>query len=323
MKHRERRAESGLLLLCLILSASSEAYGAINNTGEADPLRCISFYSSVNGLNSTIYYVTQSISECLEGEKNIALSVYCLPSDLYESVDYKIKTAAALDMDLMILSSFPEELDDTLQQELEDNEIFALIVDGQPSDYKLSACIGTDNLDAGVQAAKSAEKLSGAHQVGIVATSFRSSEISASRQERRDGFVQEAETYQNMTVVGECVCSSNALEAMQTVQEFLEEYPGIDVLYCLDSSSGITASEVLRQMKREKEVTVICFDNTDQVQQEMDAGGIDMVLVQNTEKIGQECAEFLLQMSRREMDSLCQKQISIPCLMVTADEEQR
>lgn len=318
---RNKRRAVLILALLLSLAAATGDNGcaAAQEAGE-EPLRCISFYSSVNGLNSTVFYITQSIGEYLQGEEGISLSVYCLPSDLYESLDYKIKTAAALDMDVMILSNMPQDLDEAVWKELEENELFVLVVDGSPSEYPASACIGTDNWDAGVQAARLAAQREGEQHAGIVATSFRSNQISDSRKERRDGFCEEAQNQEGLTVEGEIVCTSDTLEAMAAVREFLEENPAVNVLYCLDSSSGIIVSEILRQQGMGEQVYVLCFDQTEQVSQEMEQGGIDGVLVQDTDQIGVRCGEFLIQMRQAEdWEQFCGVQIGVPCQILEAD----
>ncbi len=316
MRYFSRRAGGAWLLalgLALWVKGGEKAAGA-------EELRCVAFYSRVNGVNSTIYYVTQSISDNLGENDAISLSVYCLPSDLYESLDYKVKTAAALDMDVMIVSDLPKEMDEDMLKELQEEDIFVLVVDGQPSDYALSACIGADNRDAGAQAARLIAGQEGERQAGIIATSFRSSEISASRRERQAGFVQEAEKYTNLQVQPECICTSDTLDAMETVRTYLTDNSEINVLYCLDSASGVIASKILTEQERTEEVYVLCFDQTEQVRQEMQQGGIDAVIVQDTGQIGKECLAFLQRMAgETDREALGQEKTAVPCRMITAD----
>ncbi|MDO4275619.1 MAG: sugar ABC transporter substrate-binding protein [Eubacteriales bacterium] len=309
----KRAGVVGLLFLYFILICTEKTRAE----DRKEELRCIAFYSSVNGVNSTISYVTQSILENLGEEDAVSLSVYCLPSDLYESMDYKVKTAVAFDMDVMIVADIPEEADVDILRTLQDENIFVLAVDGHNSSYEQSASIGTGNRSAGVQAAQMIAERVGNQQAGMVATSFRNSKISGSRRERQVGFVEEAENHQNLQVKPECICSSDTLEAMQTVRKYLDENPGINVMYCLDSASGVTVSKVLAEQGRTEDVYVLCFDYTEQVRQEMQQGGIDAVIVQNPEKTGQECAEFLRKIvSGTDIEELIQAEITVPCKII-------
>ena len=106
---------------CAGVACGMEECAEKKESNGAGQLRCIAFYSSVNGVSSTIFRVTSSIQEHLGTDERILLSVYCLPSDLYESLDYKVKTAAALDMDVMIVSNMSGDLDEDNLEELQEN----------------------------------------------------------------------------------------------------------------------------------------------------------------------------------------------------------
>lgn len=305
---------------CAGVACGMEECAEKKESNGAGQLRCIAFYSSVNGVSSTIFRVTSSIQEHLGTDERILLSVYCLPSDLYESLDYKVKTAAALDMDVMIVSNMSGDLDEDNLEELQENQIFVLAVDGQPSAYELSACIGADNRSAGRQAARLVAGIEGEHCAGILATSFRGGNISVSRQERQAGFEEEAKGWDCIEIIPRFICTANTLEAMRSVREYLEENPQMDVLYCLDSASGVIASKVLAEQGRTDEVYVICFDQTEQVQREMKEGGIDAVIEQEAEKIGRECVDFLLRMvACDDIQEMSQEERAVPCRIITRE----
>lgn len=326
------------LLFMAVIVPGVKQTSQILTAAEPLTLRCIVFYSSVNGVNSTISHITQSILDHLnttetdgndknnksnKKEGDVSLSVYCLDAEYYSSLEYKIDTAQALDMDVIILADMPEDADASIYEKLEENGIYLIIVDGEPADYDLSACIGTDNREAGVSVAKMLAEKEEPVQAGIVATLFRNGQISSSRRERKNGFLDEAKNYENLKTEEICVCSSDTLEAMQKMREYLEKYPDMNVLYCLDSASGVIVSKILTEQGRTDEVYVICFDDTEQVKKEMQQGGIDAVLVQNTDKTGQECAEFLQNMAKnQDRSDFYRTQIGVPCKIITSDEAQ-
>lgn len=173
-KNRMKRgSKTAAWLLAGMLLAGSGNMNISIAAQSGEPLRCISFYSSVNGVSSTIFYVTESLQKNLEGDKEISLSVYSLSTDLYESLEYKVKTAAALDMDVMILSDLPEDLDPDILELLQKNHIFVIVVDGQPSSYENSAWIGTDNREMGVRAAQLGAERVAEYQAGNASGSGR------------------------------------------------------------------------------------------------------------------------------------------------------
>lgn len=316
----KRGSKTAAWLLAGVLLAGSGNMNISIAAQSGEPLRCISFYSSVNGVSSTIFYVTESLQKNLEGDKEISLSVYSLSTDLYESLEYKVKAAAALDMDVMILSDLPEDLDPDILELLQENHIFVIVVDGQPSSYENSAWIGTDNREMGVRAAQLGAERVAEYQAGVLATSFRGGTISASRKERQVGFEQEAARQEGMTVLPEQICTSNGLEAMQRVRDYMSENPGMNLIYCLDSASGITASRVLLEQGRTDDVYVICYDLVEQVQQEMKQGGIDAVIEQDTDGIGRRVAGFLKEIKKEGTGELAGSEIAVPGRIVEADD---
>ena len=326
------RSASGIKSgFCMALLAGILLAGIKDVRAEAadSPLRCVAFYSRVNGVNSTVYQVIESLSENLgkeeEGRK-VALSVYHLAPEYYNSLEYKVRAAALMEMDALIVNDLPAN-DESIRTILEEAGIFALIVDGQPSAYSYSACIGTDNRGAGAEAASLAGEQAGEMEqtyAGILATLYREGSLSASRLERLEGFqaAAGAEEKERMEVLPVCICSSDTLEARERIRVYLEEYPQISFLFCLDSASGIVASQVLTEQGRQQDIFVLCFDNTAQVQEEMYAGGIDAVFVQDTGEIGRECASILEAFARgADPMTYAGTERLIPARLVTADQE--
>ena len=158
------------------------------------------------------------------------------------------------------------------------------------------------------------------YQAGVLATSFRGGTISASRKERQVGFEQEAARQEGMTVLPEQICTSNGLEAMQRVRDYMSENPDMNLIYCLDSASGITASRVLLEQGRTDDVYVICYDLVEQVQQEMKQGGIDAVIEQDTDGIGRRVAGFLKEIKKEGTGELAGSEIAVPGRIVEADD---
>ena len=63
---------------------------------------------------------------------------------------------------------------------------------------------------------------------------------------------------------------------------------------------------------------VICFDMTAQVEEEIQNGTIDAALVQDTDKIGEACAEVLSKL-KNDPSSIQNQTISIDCKIMTKE----
>ena len=304
----------------LFLTLAAAALGGCAHTKKEaqENLRCIMFYSSVRVVNSTISFVAHSLEEQLKDEDGIWLSAYQLPDELYGSLEYKVDTAIALDMDVAILNSAQSEDDMVFYERLTQAGIPFILVDGDAQDTGRCAYIGTDNFEAGKKAAKIAQEQSGDCKVGIVSSPIPGGRVSTSRKQRIDGFSEKTQEQEHIEIVSECVCETDTLRAMQTIREFLDEYPQINTLYCADSASGIAAAKVVQERGIEDEMFVICFDMPAQVEEEIQNGTIDAALVQDTEKIGEACAGVLRQL-KQDCSSIQNETISIDCKVVTKE----
>ena len=304
------------IFLVLIVSVLS---GCTKKQKEAqEALRCIIFYCNVKGVNSTISFIAQSLEEQLKDEDGIWLSTYNLSNELYGSLEYKVDTAIALDMDVVILNSTRSSKDEVFYKKLTQAGIPFILVDGDAEDTGRCAYIGTDNFATGKEAARIVKEQFEDCKVGIVSSPIRGERISVSRKQRVDGFLEEVQEQENVAVVSECVCETDTLAAMQTIREFLDEYPEINTLYCVDSASGIAAAKVVKERKIEEEMYVICFDMPAQVEEEIQNGTIDAALVQDTDKIGEACAEVLSKL-KNDPSSIQNQTISIDCKIMTKE----
>lgn len=286
---------------------------------EEEAMRCITFYSNVKGVNSTVSFIAQSIEEQLKGKKGIQLSTYNLSAELY-GLEYKVDTAIALDMDVVILNGMQSEGDTAYYQKLTQAGIPFILVDGDREDSGRCAYIGTDNLQAGRDAARAAAQQFKECQVGMISSPIQSSggKISGSRRQRQEGFLEEAEKQQNISVAAECVCPSETLEALKNVRTLLDEHPEINVLFCADSASGIAAAKVIKERNLEEEMYVICFDMPSQVAEEIQNGVIDAAFIQDTERIGEACVAVLEEL-KEDRNAVQDLTIPIACKMVTQE----
>lgn len=287
---------------------------------QEESMRCITFYRSIKGVNSVILSVAKNIEKQLKKQDQIWISTYELPDESYLSLDYKVDMAILLQMDAVILNGTKSDGDQEAYQKLKDAGIPFILVDGDNEESGRYAYIGTDNVQAGCEAAKAAAEQFEKCTVGILSAPVQEgNRTSRSRDQRREGFLKESEEQDNISVVGECVCPNQLLEAIPVMREFLDEYPEMNVLFCLDSASGIAAAKVIEERGIQEEMYVICFDLPVQVEEEIQNGGIDVTLLQDTEKTAEACIQVLKELKEGENLNEGQK-ISVECRMITKED---
>ena len=314
MIKRQKQKWVGLCLIGVLLAGCAEV-----QEKEEEVLRCITFYCSIKGVNSTISAVARSMEEQLKGQEEIQLSNYNLSADLYGSLEYKVDTAIALDMDVMILSGSLSEDDEEACQKLKEAGILLILVDGDKEESGRYAYIGTDNFQAGQETARMVAQQFKQCKVAIVSSPHGTGrDTSSSRYQRRQGFLTEAEEQENISIVGECICSTETLDSIKTIRNFLDEYPQTNVLFCTDSASGVSAAKVVAERGLEDTMYVICFDMPVQVKEEIQRGSIDAAVIQDTEQIGAACIEVLKEIQRGDYSTQDGK-ITIDCKMVTQE----
>lgn len=286
------------------------------------PLRCLIFYSNVKGVNSMIAQAAQKMETELDGDDDIWLSVYELGEESYSSFETKADIAIELDADVLILSGSAIERETDFQK-LEENQIKLILVDGDMKESGRCAYVGTDNQKAGQQGADLLEKRFEDCAIGILSSSVNQENLNKSREERREGFGKRIEMLysdfgENMKIDTELQCSLNSEKAVESIKDMIQTHHEINVLFCLDSASGIAAARAVKDMGKKEEIYIICFDMTTQVEKEIEEGGIDAVLVQNVDECAKGCIKILRELYQNP-DSVKDRQDMFECNIITVD----
>ena len=113
-------------------------------------------------------------------------------------------------------------------------------------------------------------------------------------------------------------CSLNSEKAVESIKDMIQTHPEINVLFCLDSASGIAAARAVKDMEKKEEIYIICFDMTTQVEKEIEEGGIDAVLVQNVDECAKGCIKILRELYQNP-DSVKDRQDMFECNIITVD----
>jgi len=154
----------------------------------------------------------------------------------------------------------------TINKAVESGIPVVLFDSGAP-DSKAYSFLGTDNYNAGVEAARTMAELTGAKgQIAIVTTPDQHN-----HQERTDGFRNKIESdYPEMSVVAVEDGRGDQVYSRQAAEQILTRYPDLAGIFATESNGGIGVAEAVQTHTRNgKAPQIISFDT--------DKGTLDLV----------------------------------------------
>ena len=161
------------------------------------------------------------------------------------------------------------------------------IFDSGISTEKYLSYVSTDNRQGGVAAAKRmAEKLGGKGKVAILGVK----KGSVSTDEREEGFRDTIQKdFPGIALVpiifyGE----ANAAKSLQVTEDLLTAHSDLTGLFASNESSTVGAMRAIRQRNLIGKVTLVGFDATSDLVQNVREGAIDSLVLQNPFKMGYE-----------------------------------
>ncbi|MBM3747578.1 MAG: substrate-binding domain-containing protein [Acidobacteria bacterium] len=147
--------------------------------------------------------------------------------------------------------------------------------------------VATDNTEAGRMAARRlGQILGGKGKVGIIG--FMPG--SASTMQREDGFQDEIrKLFPGINIVGLQFGQANRAKAMAATENLLTAHPDLAGLYADNESSTSGTVQALKS-RRARQVKLVAMDASEALVEDLRAGWIDSLVVQNPFKMGYESA---------------------------------
>lgn len=144
--------------------------------------------------------------------------------------------------------------------------------------------VATDNTEAGrMGARRMGEILGGKGKVGIIG--FMPG--SASTMERESGFQEEIRRWAGIQIVGLQFGMADRAKAMAATENLLTAHPDLAGLFADNESSSSGAVQALKS-RGDKKVKLVAFDASEQLIEDLRAGYIDSLIVQNPFRMGYE-----------------------------------
>ena len=158
-----------------------------------------------------------------------------------------------------------------------------VVIDSDVNSSRVSARIGTDNIQAGRITAAAALDTDEQHlSVGIV----NFAQFSRNGEEREIGLREQLEKDPRV----EEICTVNSLTdhdaARESATELLREHPEINILIGLNEPLGVGVAEASEELKLEDRVRVISFDSNIRCIELLRHGDVSALIVQNPYAMG-------------------------------------
>jgi ribose transport system substrate-binding protein len=152
--------------------------------------------------------------------------------------------------------------------------------------------VATDNVEAGRQAARTlGEMLEGKGQVAIV----MHAPGSASTMDREKGFTEVVEReFPGMKIVASQFGMSDRAKSRAAAENILTAHPDLDGMFASSEPSSVGAALALKARELTGKVTLVAFDSSDSMIEDLRAGAIDAMVVQDPHRMGYEAVKTLV-----------------------------
>ena len=166
-----------------------------------------------------------------------------------------------------------------------------ITIDGDSKSSLRLAYVGTDNVQAGREAAKQMiEKTKGIGKIGIIV----GGQGTINQVERTKGFTDYIENNSQMKIVSIKSSDSYALEAeLMTKKIFIEE-PTVDCLFCTSALDGIGAAKAVKDLGVVNKVTIVAFDDLPETIDYVEKGVIYATIVQKPYDMGYRSVNLMM-----------------------------
>jgi ribose transport system substrate-binding protein len=152
--------------------------------------------------------------------------------------------------------------------------------------------VATDNVEAGRIAARTlGEMLSGKGKVAIV----MHAPGSASTMDREKGFTEvAAREFPGMKVVASQFGMSDRAKSRAAAENILTAHPDLNGIFASSEPSSVGAALALKGRRLSDKVVLVAFDSSDSMIEDLRAGAIDAMVVQDPHRMGFEAVKTLV-----------------------------
>ena len=157
---------------------------------------------------------------------------------------------------------------------------------------KYVSYVATDNRQGGAQAAERlASKLGGKGRVAILGVKAGS----VSTDEREQGFQETIkQKYPGIEIVAFQYGESDRARSLDRAADILTAHPDLDGFFASNESSTVGAVQAIKQKGLAGKVVLVGFDSSPNLVEDLKAGAIDSLVLQNPYKMGYEAVKAMV-----------------------------
>ena len=187
-------------------------------------------------------------------------------------------------VDAIVLSPIDKKAMVSVVERAGREKIPVVIFDSGIDTEQYLSMVATDNFHGGELAAdRIATILDGEGEVAIV----KVQPGSASTMEREDGFEQRvAKVYPNLRIVDSRYGMADVAKSLAVTENMLTAHPNLEAIFASNESSTVGAVQALKQ--RKSEVKLVGFDSSAALVEDLKAGVIDALVIQDPFRMGYE-----------------------------------
>lgn len=266
-----------LLLILTILAGCSGRTDLISN--ENTDIRVI-----VKKQNHEFWTVVEMGTEAAQREFGINVG-YTGPFN-EEDIDGQIRMVeAAIEdkVDAIVLAAIDYEKLVPVAEKARNAGIPVVIIDSNINSDKMNGFIGTDNVDAGRVLGNAMTDALGT-DLDVVIISFVKG--AASSNEREQGVKEALSQYTGINIIDTLFCNSDETLAAELTIEMIENHPEVDVFICLNAYATVGTARGIIEAGKAGEYKIVGFDSTPEEIEYLEAGTIELMVVQNPFSMG-------------------------------------
>lgn len=165
-----------------------------------------------------------------------------------------------------------------------------VLVDTDAPDSRRAAYVGTDNFAAGKEAARIMVKaIRDNAEIGIITGPAEADNLKL----RISGFRAGISAYPGLRIMDTQIGNSDLLMESERIEKMLSDHPGISALFGADGYGSIASAIVAKQLGRAGRMTIIGFDVSSEVAENIKDGIVEAVIVQANYQMGYQAIEVL------------------------------
>jgi ribose transport system substrate-binding protein len=186
-----------------------------------------------------------------------------------------------------------------------------IIYDSGLDGGKFTSFVATDNYAGGeLGADRLGHILNGKGNIVMIKTTPGGASTTA----REDGFRHELQTkFPNVRILDERFGMASIAQSLTVTENMLTAHPNLDGIFCSNESGSTGAAQAIKE--RGSKVRIVGFDSSPILIQELKAGTIDSLVIQNPFKMGETAVDEAVKAARKEK---IPSEIFLPPRLITA-----